>query len=270
MPNLANSAASSTRSRSVAYWVTTLVLASECVVGGVMGALRLPPFIGVIRHLGYPAYFMTILGVWYVLAGLALLVPRFPRLKEWAYAGLVFNYTGAAASHLAVGDGAETLVAPIIFIGLSAASWALRPSARRDLAPSTPTITSAGSSRSGTIAYWITTVLVAAELGMGGVWDILRIPYVRAVFEHLGYPAYFLVIMGVWKVPSAVALLVPNLPRLKEWAYAGAVFTYTGAIGSHLAVGDGAGAPVALIIFTAIVATSWALRPSARRDLAPS
>jgi uncharacterized membrane protein YphA (DoxX/SURF4 family) len=134
MTNLASSAVPS-RSRTIAYWCTTLVLAAECVVGGVMGALRLPPFSGIVGHLGYPAYFMTILGVWYVLAGAALLAPRFPRLKEWAYAGLVFNYTGAAASHLAVGDGAGTLAAPIIFTGLAVASWALRPSARRNLAP---------------------------------------------------------------------------------------------------------------------------------------
>src|SRR2546428_210816 len=132
MTNLASSAASS-RSRTSAYWVTTLLIATECVVGGMMGALRLPPFIGIIEHLGYPAYFMTIIGVWYILAGVAVLVPRFPRLKEWAYAGAVFTYTGAAASHLAVGDGAGALVAPIIFTGLAAASWALRPSARRDL-----------------------------------------------------------------------------------------------------------------------------------------
>jgi uncharacterized membrane protein YphA (DoxX/SURF4 family) len=135
MTNLASSAVPS-RSRTMAYWATTLVLATECVVGGVMGALRLPPFMGIVEHLGYPAYFMTILGVWYMLAGAALLAPRFPRLKEWAYAGLVFNYTGAAASHLAVGDGAGTLVAPIIFTGLTIASWVLRPSARCNFAPS--------------------------------------------------------------------------------------------------------------------------------------
>jgi hypothetical protein len=88
-------------------------------------------FFQIIGHLGYPAYFMTILGIWYVLAGVALHVPRCPRLKEWAYAGLFFNYTGAAASHLAVGDGAETLIAPIIFAGLVAISWFLRPSTRR-------------------------------------------------------------------------------------------------------------------------------------------
>jgi len=87
------------------------------------------------EHLGYPAYFMTILGVWYLLAGVALLAPRFPRLKEWAYAGLVFTYTGAVASHLAAGGGAETLIGPIGFTGLAFASWALRPPGRRDLAP---------------------------------------------------------------------------------------------------------------------------------------
>jgi uncharacterized membrane protein YphA (DoxX/SURF4 family) len=134
MTDLAGSAAS--RSRTIAYWVTTGLLALECVVGGVMGALRLPPFIGIMEHLGYPAYLMTILGVWYLLAGLALVVANFPRLKEWAYAGLVFTYTGAAASRLAVGDGAEMLVAPISFTVLVAASWALRPPDRRDLAPS--------------------------------------------------------------------------------------------------------------------------------------
>jgi uncharacterized membrane protein YphA (DoxX/SURF4 family) len=119
------------KSKVIGYWITTLLLATECVVGGVMGALQLQPFIGIIEHLGYPPYFMTILGISYVLAGVALLVPRFPRLKEWAYAGLVFNYTGAAASHLAIGDSVVSLVAPILFIGLVFASWTLRPLTRR-------------------------------------------------------------------------------------------------------------------------------------------
>jgi hypothetical protein len=74
---------------------------------------------------------MTILGVWYFLAGFALLAPRFPRLKAWAYAGLAFNYTGAVASHLAVGDAAAALAGPILFLVLVTASWALRSSARQ-------------------------------------------------------------------------------------------------------------------------------------------
>jgi hypothetical protein len=91
-----------------------------------MGALQLQP-LTIIKHLGYPAYFMTILGVWYVLAGVALLAPRFPRVKEWAYAGLIFNYKGAAASRLAAGDSFAALVAPITFIIIVAASWTTRP-----------------------------------------------------------------------------------------------------------------------------------------------
>jgi uncharacterized membrane protein YphA (DoxX/SURF4 family) len=99
------------------------------------------------------------------------------------------------------------------------------------------------------------------------VWDILQIPYVRAVIDHLGYPRYFLVILGVWKLLGAVALVVPRFPRLKEWSYAGAVFNYTGAVASHLAVGDG---PLVLVypaIQIGLVAASWALRPPDRRDL---
>jgi uncharacterized membrane protein YphA (DoxX/SURF4 family) len=86
--------------------------------------------------LGYPSYFLVIIGVWKLFGAASLLVPRFPRLKEWAYAGLVFNYTGAVASHLAVGDGADKWAVPAVFAVILMASWALRPSARRDLTPS--------------------------------------------------------------------------------------------------------------------------------------
>jgi hypothetical protein len=136
--------AASSRSRTIAYWVTTGLIALECEVGGVMGALRQPPFIGIMEHLGYPAHFMTILGVWYILAGVALLAPRFPRLKEWAYAGLVVAYTGAVASRLAVGDGVPAVVAPTILMGLVVASWALRPPTRR--------LESTSATRTGTSA----------------------------------------------------------------------------------------------------------------------
>jgi uncharacterized membrane protein len=74
---------------------------------------------------------MTIHTIWYILGGVALLVPRFPRLKEWAYAGLFFMYTGAFMSHLAVGDSALMLIAPVVFTSLVLISWALRPTTRR-------------------------------------------------------------------------------------------------------------------------------------------
>ena len=119
-------------------------------------------------------------------------------------------------------------------------------------------------------AYWVTTVLVTAEMGLGGVWDVLRTPQVRGVVGRLGYPSYFLVILGVWKLLGAAALLAPRLPRLKEWAYAGAVFNYTGAVASNLAAGVlDPGTLGFLIAITGLTAASWALRPPSRRDPAP-
>jgi uncharacterized membrane protein YphA (DoxX/SURF4 family) len=113
--------------------------------------------------------------------------------------------------------------------------------------------------------YWLATVLVAAELGVGGVWDIARIPYVRDLVVGLSYPSYFLVLLGIWKVLGAVALLVPRRPLLKEWAYAGAFFTYTGAIVSHLTTGYALNELPLLTVLTALTVLSWALRPPSRR-----
>src|SRR5215469_13248510 len=115
------------------------------------------------------------------------------------------------------------------------------------------------------IAYWLCTLLVAYEMVAGGLWDLLRIEYVRAVFIHLGYPLYLLSLIGAWKIPCAVAILVPRFPRLKEWAYAGAFFNYTGAAASHFAVGDGVAKWVAPLVFAALAMGSWALRPPDRR-----
>lgn len=82
---------------------------------------------------GYPVYFLTILGIWKVLGTIAILVPGFPRLKECAYAGIFFGMTGAAASHAFVGDyGAYAyhILAPLVLQILALASWALRPKSR--------------------------------------------------------------------------------------------------------------------------------------------
>ncbi len=247
---------------TLTYWIATVILAVECIVGGLMASLRMQPFLGILGHLGYPPYLMSILGVWYLLAGLALLAPRLPRLKEWAYAGLIFNYTGAVASHLAVGDAATALIAPIFFALLAVTSRALRPSLRRDL--SNPD-ESGTRSRIISVAYWAFTLLAATEMVAGSVWDLLRIEYVRAIFAHLGYPLFLLSILAAWKLPCAVALLVPRFPRLKEWAYAGAVFNYSGAAASHLFAGDGPSKWAGPLIFAAITLASWALRPPDRR-----
>lgn len=116
--------------------------------------------------------------------------------------------------------------------------------------------------------YWTATVAVAAELAVGGVWDIARIPYVGDLVAHLGYPSYFLVLLGIWKVLGAIALLVPGRALVKEWAYAGAFFTYTGAAFSHLATGYALGELWVLAVMTALTVLSWALRPAGRRTRA--
>ncbi len=121
------------------------------------------------------------------------------------------------------------------------------------------------SRRYRSVGYWLATVPVAAELALGGVWDIARLPFVRDLVTHLGYPSYFLVLLGTWKVLGAVALLVPGRPVLKEWAYAGAFFTYTGAIVSHLTTGYDVGEAGLLAVMTALTVLSWALRPASRR-----
>jgi hypothetical protein len=113
--------------------------------------------------------------------------------------------------------------------------------------------------------YWLATAVVAGELGLGGSWDIARIPFVSDLAVHLGYPSYFLVLLGSWKVLGAVALLIPRHALLKEWAYAGAFFTYTGAIVSHLTRGYDRGEVGLLAALTILTVLSWALRPPSRR-----
>jgi hypothetical protein len=103
------------------------------------------------------------------------------------------------------------------------------------------------------------------EMMAGGIWDLLRVDYVRVVFEHLGYPLYLLSILGVWKIPCALMVLLPRFRRLKEWAYAGAIFNYTGAAASHLLVGDSANIWVGPLVFAGFALASWALRPPTRR-----
>ena len=115
----------------IAYWVFTLYVALTALGAGVTDVLHAPPLFDDLLRLGYPAHFATILGVWKVLGAVALLVPRYPLLKEWAYAGMFFDYTAAIVAHASAGDGAMAYVGPILSIGALIASWYLRPPSRR-------------------------------------------------------------------------------------------------------------------------------------------
>lgn len=120
-------------------------------------------------------------------------------------------------------------------------------------------------SRARLIAYWIVAALVAGEMAMGGIWDLLRTQYVRSLMDHIGYPEYALTILGIWKVLGAIAILVPRYRLLKEWAYAGGFFVYTGAVASHLLTGDGPERWAAPAVFALMLVASWWLRPANRR-----
>jgi uncharacterized membrane protein YphA (DoxX/SURF4 family) len=124
------------RIRRIAYWVTTALTAFVFLSGGVMDIIQPPDLIKGMTDLGYTAYFTTILGVWKILGAIAVLAPRFPILKEWAYAGMFFDLSGAAASHASVGDPMAKIVTPLILLGIVMASWALRPDSRRLGGPS--------------------------------------------------------------------------------------------------------------------------------------
>jgi uncharacterized membrane protein YphA (DoxX/SURF4 family) len=123
------------KAKNIVYWTTTILVAFFIGGGGVAQVARVQGTVdGFVHILGYPVYFVTILGVWKVLGVIAILVPRFPRLKEWAYAGIFFDLTGAAASNAAVGGyGAYGfhIIAPLAIAGIMVASWALRPESRR-------------------------------------------------------------------------------------------------------------------------------------------
>jgi hypothetical protein len=116
-----------------------------------------------------------------------------------------------------------------------------------------------------TIAFWATTFVVVFELAAGSVWNLMRIEWVRVQLDHLGYPLYFAYITGVWHVGGAAAIVAPGFARLKEWAYAGAFFTWSGAVASHLLAGDGVEVWLAPLVFLMFGIASWALRPADRQ-----
>jgi hypothetical protein len=118
--------------------------------------------------------------------------------------------------------------------------------------------------------YWITTGLLTLGMFSGGIAQLARAKWNVDGMVHLGYPLYFMTIIGTWKVLGVVALLVPGYRLLKEWAYAGFFFLMTGAVTSHLVSGDGIKGVIAQCIFVILIVLSWMLRPRERRIMTQS
>jgi len=115
----------------IIYWVATLWLSLGMVSTGIVQLLKVKAEVDAFTHLGYPLYLMTILGIWKILGVVAVLVPRFPLLKEWAYAGFFFAMSGAIVSHITLGDPITQILPSVLLLTLTIVSWYFRPAERR-------------------------------------------------------------------------------------------------------------------------------------------
>jgi len=115
----------------IIYWIATIWLSLGMVSTGIVQIIQMEQEVEKMITLGFPSYFLTIIGVWKLLGVLAILVPKFPLVKEWAYAGFFFLMTGAVFTHFAVGDAAVEYFGPTLLLVLTIISWYFRPADRK-------------------------------------------------------------------------------------------------------------------------------------------
>ena len=123
-----------TKRNKIIYWIATIWLALGMTATGAVQLFKGKDGQGgadMIKHLGYPVYLLTILGVWKILGVIAVLIPKFPLVKEWAYAGFFFMMSGAIFSHLAAGDSIKEIFPSLLLLILTIVSWYLRPTERK-------------------------------------------------------------------------------------------------------------------------------------------
>lgn len=115
----------------IIYWIVTIFLSFGMLAGGIQQTLQIGGYNEIITKLHYPLYVLSILGVWKILGVIAILIPKFPLLKEWAYAGFFFAMSGAAISHCAVGQSFTEAIPALILLIVTILSWYFRPSDRK-------------------------------------------------------------------------------------------------------------------------------------------
>ncbi|RDC65572.1 DoxX family protein [Adhaeribacter pallidiroseus] len=120
-----------TKRDKIIYWISTIWLALGMASTGIVQLLKMDKEVENFSHLGYPAYLLTIIGVWKILAVVAVLVPKFSLLKEWAYAGFFFAMSGAVMSHIAAGNPIQEIFPPLLLLVLTVISWYFRPADRK-------------------------------------------------------------------------------------------------------------------------------------------
>jgi hypothetical protein len=120
-----------TKRNKIIYWIATCWLALGMTATGIVQLIKMKEEVDKMTFLGYPIYLLTLLGIWKMLGVITVLIPKFPLLKEWAYAGFFFAMSGAVFSHVASGSAAKELFGPILLIVLTVVSWYFRPADRK-------------------------------------------------------------------------------------------------------------------------------------------
>ncbi len=120
-----------TKTEKITYWVSTIFLSFGMLAGGIQQMLQTGGYNEIVTQLGYPLYLLSILGTWKILGVIAILIPKKPLLKEWAYAGFFFAMSGATISHLAGGQPTTEAMPSIILLLVTIASWYFRPNDRK-------------------------------------------------------------------------------------------------------------------------------------------
>ncbi|WP_430402724.1 DoxX family protein [Fluviicola sp.] len=119
------------RTKKIIYWIATIWLSLGMLSTGIVQLLKMEQDVDRMHELNYPIYLLTLLGVWKILGVIAVLIPKFPILKEWAYAGFFFAMSGAAFSHLASGSPIREIFPSLLLLVLTVVSWYLRPADRK-------------------------------------------------------------------------------------------------------------------------------------------
>jgi len=120
-----------TKRNKIIYWTSTILVVLGLLPGGIGQDFHAQWSLDLIRPLGYPEYILTIIGAWKVLGSIVLLIPKWPLIKEWAYAGFFFTMSGAVYSHIASGESMNKIVSPLILLIVILISWYSRPADRK-------------------------------------------------------------------------------------------------------------------------------------------
>lgn len=120
-----------TKRNKIIYWIVTIFLSIGMLAGGIQQMLQIGGYNEIVTNLGYPLYLLSIIGTWKILGVIIILIPKFPLIKEWAYAGFFFVMSGATISHLVVGQAFSEAIPSLILLTVTILSWYFRPADRK-------------------------------------------------------------------------------------------------------------------------------------------